>query len=70
MIRPTLRAVFLFAAGIPLAVLVIVLNADFWPLVLVYVALAALALGVDALMAMPGRASAAAGRRAAAALCG
>jgi len=56
MIRPTLRAVFLFAAGIPLAVLVIVLNADFWPLVLIYVALAALALGIDALMAMPGRA--------------
>jgi uncharacterized protein (DUF58 family) len=56
MIRPTLRAVFLFAAGIPLAVLVIVLNADFWPLVLAYVALATLALGVDAVLAMPGRA--------------
>ena len=40
MIRPTLRAVLLFAAGIPLAVLVIVLNAEFWPLVLGYVALA------------------------------
>jgi uncharacterized protein (DUF58 family) len=56
MIRPTLRAVLLFAAGIPLAVLVIVLNAEFWPLVLGYVALAFLALGLDALMAMPGRA--------------
>src|SRR5262245_26199228 len=56
MIRPTLRAVLLFAAGIPVAVLVIVLNADLWPLVLAYIALAMLALGLDALMAMPGRA--------------
>ena len=56
MIRPTLRAVLLFAAGIPVAVLVIVLNADLWPLVLAYIALALLALGLDALMAMPGRA--------------
>jgi uncharacterized protein (DUF58 family) len=56
MIRPTLRAVLLFAAGIPVAVLVIVLNADLWPLVLAYIALAILALGLDALMAMPGRA--------------
>ena len=44
MIRPTLRAVLLFAAGIPVAVLVIVMNTDLWPLVLGYIALAMLAL--------------------------
>ena len=57
MIRPTLRAVLLFAAGHPAG------GGgdrrsmpDLWPLVLAYIALAALALGIDALLAMPGRA--------------
>jgi uncharacterized protein (DUF58 family) len=39
----------------PVAVLALVMNSDLWPLVLGYIALAMLALGLDALMAMPGR---------------
>jgi uncharacterized protein (DUF58 family) len=56
MIRPTLRAALLFGAGIPVGVAAILIDPGLWPAALGYVALAALALGVDAVLAMPGRA--------------
>src|SRR5438045_1898007 len=56
MIRPTLRAVLIFVAGIPLALLVVIYEPSWWMLSLNYGALVLLAAGTDALLALPPRA--------------
>jgi len=55
MIRPTGRAVVLFAAGIPVAFLVVVLAPDLWWVALDYGALALVVVATDALLAFPPR---------------
>lgn len=54
--RPTLRAVFLFAAGIPLSLVLVLVDARLWPLALAYLGAAIFLTGVDALRAVPWRA--------------
>ncbi|MGH6928833.1 MAG: DUF58 domain-containing protein [Dongiaceae bacterium] len=51
MIRPTVRAVALFGAGVPVALLAILVGEQFWPIGLVYLAAALLLTGVDAILA-------------------
>jgi uncharacterized protein (DUF58 family) len=55
MIRPTRRAVLLFALGVPLAFLMVVLDRALWRFCLDYGALVLIAVGVDALRALPAR---------------
>ena len=56
MIRPTRRAVLLFAAGIPIALAPVLVDAAFWPVGLTFFAVAVLLLGIDAILAPAGRA--------------
>jgi uncharacterized protein (DUF58 family) len=55
MIRPTGRAVLIFAAGIPLALLVVIYDPSLWVLSFNYGALVLLAAGTDILLAFPPR---------------
>src|SRR4051794_34105364 len=49
--RPTPRAIVLFALGIPVALLPVAVAARLWPLWPAYLGVLALALGIDALWA-------------------
>ena len=51
MIRPTLRAVALFGAGIPIALVAVLIDERLWPIGLTYFAGALLLLGIDAVLA-------------------
>ncbi len=53
--RPTSRCVLLFAAGLPLAALPLLFGAGFWTAWVVWVGVACVLTGVDALLALPGR---------------
>lgn len=53
--RPTPRCLLLFAAGFPLAALPLVLGAAWWSVWVVWIGLATLATGVDALLALAPR---------------
>ena len=55
MIRPTLRAVLVFAAGIPLALFVVIYDSNLWPLSFNLAALVLVTIGIDALLALPPR---------------
>jgi uncharacterized protein (DUF58 family) len=55
MIRPTQRAVLVFAAGLPLAVLIVSLSPPAWPFSFDYAVLAALAMLADLALACPSR---------------
>ena len=55
MIRPTLRAVFGFAALLPLAFVALSLAPNAWPLVVALAAFAVLSVGLDALLAPSAR---------------
>jgi uncharacterized protein (DUF58 family) len=55
MIRPTGRAVVVFAGGIPLALLVAIMEPGWWGLAFDYAILALIAIGSDALLAFPPR---------------
>ncbi len=51
MIRPTVRAVALFGAGVPVALLAILIEERFWPLGLTFLGAAVLLTGADAILA-------------------
>jgi uncharacterized protein (DUF58 family) len=51
MIRPTVRAVALFGAGVPVALLAILIEERFWPLGLTFLGAAILLTGADAILA-------------------
>jgi uncharacterized protein (DUF58 family) len=55
MIRPTARAVVVFAAGIPLTLLVVILQPGLWGLTFDYGILALIVIASDALLAFPPR---------------
>jgi uncharacterized protein (DUF58 family) len=55
MIRPTLRAVLFFTAGIPLALFVVIYDQSLWPLSLDYGILVLLVTASDAALAFPPR---------------
>jgi len=55
MIRPTPRAVLLFGAGIPCALLAVVVDDGLWPVGLVFLAVALLLFGADAMLAPAAR---------------
>ena len=55
MIRPTLRAVLVFAAGIPLALFIVIYNPNLWALTLDYGVLALLVIASDLALAFPPR---------------
>src|SRR5262249_57984292 len=55
MIRPTRRAVLLFALGVPFAFLLVILDRVLWEFSLDLGALVLVALGVDMLLALPRR---------------
>ncbi|HEY2111590.1 MAG TPA: hypothetical protein VGH25_07665, partial [Dongiaceae bacterium] len=55
MIRPTRRAVLLFALGVPFAFLLVVLDPALWEFCLDFGALVLIALGVDALLTLTRR---------------
>src|SRR5262249_739497 len=55
MTRPTGRAVVVFAAGIPVALLVVILAPDLWWVALDYGALALVGIATDALLGFPPR---------------
>jgi uncharacterized protein (DUF58 family) len=55
MSRPTGRAVAIFAAGIPLALFVVIANPGLWALSFNYAVLIALAIATDVLLAFPPR---------------
>jgi len=55
MIRPTARAVVVFAAGIPVALLIVVLLPDLWWITFDYGALALVVIATDALLAFSPR---------------
>jgi uncharacterized protein (DUF58 family) len=52
MIRPTLRAVLLFGATVPLALILLAWNAELWPLSFDFGILVLVVVGIDALMCM------------------
>ena len=56
MIRPTRRAVLLFAAGIPVALVPLLIDSGLWPIGLIFIAAALLLLGIDAILAPARRA--------------
>jgi uncharacterized protein (DUF58 family) len=56
MIRPSLRAVLIFAAGLPGALFLVIYDAALWPFSFDYGALALLAIATDALLSLPARA--------------
>jgi len=55
MIRPTLRAVLIFAVGIPLALFVVIYDPALWPLSFNYALVALLVIGSDMALALPSR---------------
>ena len=55
MIRPSRRAVLLFAVGLPIPLLVPLFDAEWWPFSLDYSVLVLIAIGTDALLAFPRR---------------
>lgn len=56
MIKPTPRAVMLFAAGLPPSLLIIIAEPSLWTISVAYGALIFLAMAADALLAMPAKA--------------
>jgi uncharacterized protein (DUF58 family) len=56
MIRPTARAVWLFAAGVPVALFVVIVDPERWMVAFDFGALALLATAADAFLAFPARA--------------
>jgi uncharacterized protein (DUF58 family) len=54
--RPTARAVLLLAAGLPVALVPVFASSRLWTVWVAYLALALLLLGLDGLLALPGRA--------------
>ena len=54
--RPTIRAVVLFAAGIPLSLAIVLFDQDLWPVALAYLGFAVMLTGLDAVLAVPPRA--------------
>ncbi len=55
MIRPTQRAVLVFAAAVPVSLVVVVIDAALWPFGAGLLVLATLATGIDAILATPVR---------------
>ena len=55
MIRPTRRAVLIFAAGIPLSLFIVIYDAALWPVSFDYGALVLFAVAVDRLLALSPR---------------
>lgn len=55
MIRPTRRAVLIFAAGIPVSLFIVIYDASLWPVSFNYGALVLFAVAVDFLLAFPAR---------------
>lgn len=55
MIRPSLRAVLIFAAGLPAALFLVIYDQALWPFSFDYGALALLAIATDAFLSLPGR---------------
>ncbi len=55
MIRPTRRAVLIFAVGIPVALIMVIADPALWPFSFDYGAFVLLAMATDALLAFPGR---------------
>ncbi len=53
--RPTFRAVVLFGAGIPLSLILVLIDDGLWPIALAYLGLAIFAAGLDAVLALPAR---------------
>jgi uncharacterized protein (DUF58 family) len=53
--RPTLRAVIVFLAGIPISLLAVTINARLWTTWLAYLGAAVLLLGIDLVLALPKR---------------
>ena len=51
--RPTPKAALLFAAGVPLALVAALVDANLWPVGLAYLGIALVALGIDGSRAMP-----------------
>ena len=56
MIRPTLRAVALFGAGVPIALLAVLIDERLWPIGLTFFGAAVLLTGADAILTPPLRA--------------
>src|SRR5262245_16811762 len=56
MIRPTLRAVALFGAGVPVALLAVLIDERLWPVGLTFFGAAVLMTGADAILTPPLRA--------------
>jgi len=55
MMRPSRRAVLLFSAGLPVPVMLLVIDSRLWPLSIDYSAFVLLVIVVDMLLAFPGR---------------
>src|SRR5262245_57930571 len=55
MIRPTIRGIAFFGAGVPVAMLAILIGEHLWPVGLVYLAAVLLLTGADAILAPPPR---------------
>jgi uncharacterized protein (DUF58 family) len=55
MIRPSLRAVLIFTAGLPAALFLVIYNQALWPFSFDYGVLALLAIATDAFLSLPGR---------------
>jgi uncharacterized protein (DUF58 family) len=55
MIKPTLRAVLIFAAGIPLALMIVIYDPALWPLSFNYGVLVLIVIASDAALAFPPR---------------
>jgi uncharacterized protein (DUF58 family) len=55
MMRPTLRAVLIFAVGVPLALCIVLYDRSLWPFSFDYGAAVLLAVAVDSLLSLPAR---------------
>ena len=53
MTRPTPRAALLFGAGIPAALVLVVVESGLWPFALAYLGLAIVVTGIDGILALP-----------------
>src|SRR5688572_7785417 len=53
--RPTLRCVLIFVAGIPVALLAVLVNPRLWTVWLAYLGASVMMAGIDALLALPRR---------------
>jgi uncharacterized protein (DUF58 family) len=54
-VRPTLRSLLVFLAGVPLSLVAVLVDAHLWTLWVGYLVLALLAIGADAVLAVPAR---------------